>query len=56
MEPLLNASFVSHDSAKSKDTEVEMTNLATNNAVENKGNFGIGPIKLAKLADIDGSH
>jgi len=30
--------------------------LATTNAVESKGSFGIGPIKLAKLADIDGSH
>jgi hypothetical protein len=52
MEPLLNGSFVSHDSAKSEKS----VTLATNNAVESKGSFGIGPIKLAKLADIDGSH
>ena len=55
MEPLLNGSFVSHESAKSKDT-APMEALTTNNVVENKGSFGIGPIKLAKLADIDGSH
>jgi len=55
MEPLLNASFVSHESAKSKVSS-ETAILTTKNAVENKGNFGIGPLKLAKLSDIDGSH
>jgi len=55
MEPLLNGSFVSHDSAKSKDTAPTAI-IPTKNEVESKGSFGIGPLKLAKLADIDGSH
>ena len=55
MEPLLNGSFVSHDSAKSNGTS-HTAKMSTKNEVESKGSFGIGPIKLAKLADIDGSH
>ena len=50
MEPL-NRSFVSDpDALMSQKSEHRAT------IVENSGRFGIGPKRLAKFADTDGSH
>lgn len=51
MEPL-NGSFQSDPDALNENTERQETAAL----VENTGKFGIGPKKLAKFADTDGSH
>jgi hypothetical protein len=51
MEPL-NASFKSHDSFNMETARPKEETMLP----EHTGSFSIGPSKLAKYADTDGSH